>query len=72
MHYRVHGHKETGQRAIVVVNDSPDPVSYVWEFTHKEVKKAILYAPFEEARPVKQGDVIEIKGDGLHILVEAE
>jgi len=71
LHYRVHGHMETGQRAIVVVNDSPDPISYVWEFTHKNIEKAQLFSPFEEVRSVKQGDVVEIKGDGLQILVEA-
>ncbi len=70
LHYRVHGNMETGQRAIVVVNDSPEPVMYVWEFTHKEIEKAELYSPFEEVRSVQQGDVVEIKGDGLQILVE--
>jgi len=70
LHYRVHGHMDTGQRAIVVVNDSPEPISYIWEFTHKDIRKAQLYSPFEEVRTVKQGDVLEIKGDGLQILVE--
>jgi len=71
LHYRVHGHMETGQRAIVLVNDSPDPVSYIWEFTHENIEKAELYSPFNEVRTVKQGDVLEIKGDGLQILVES-
>jgi len=71
LHYRVHGDMDTGQRAIVVVNDSPEPISYVWEFTHKDIKKAQLYSPFEEVRSVKQGDVLEIMGDGLQILVES-
>jgi len=72
LHYRVHGHMDTGQRAIVVVNDSPEPIRYIWEFTHKDIKKAQLYSPFEEVRSVNQGDVLEIKGDGLQILVEGE
>ena len=70
LHFRTHGHQETDRLAIVVVNDSPDPVRYVWKFTHKDIEKAELYAPFEEVRTVKQGDVLEIKGDGLQILVE--
>ena len=68
--FKVHGNRETGQRAMVIVNDSPDPVSYNWSFTHKDVKTATLYRPFQEALTVKTGEPVEIAGDGLHILVE--
>ena len=70
LHYKVHGNKDTGRRAIVVVNDSPDPVQYKWEFEGKRFANVKLYVPFEEVKSVRKGDVVEIKGDGLHILVE--
>jgi len=70
IHYRVHGHQKTDQRAIVVVNDSPLPVNYIWEFTHESTQKATLYEPFKEAKIINQGDPVEIHSDGLHILVE--
>jgi hypothetical protein len=68
--FKVHGNRETGQRAIVIVNDSPGPVSYLWSFTHKDVRTATLYGPFTEPLMVKAGEPVEIAGDGLHILVE--
>ena len=68
--FRVHGHQKTDQRAIVIVNDLPDSVQYVWEFTHQGVNAAKLYAPFAKVRSVKQGDPVQINGGGLQILLE--
>lgn len=68
--YKVHGTLNTGQRSIVIANDSKESVQYQWAFTYKDVKKALLYAPFEKARPIHKGEMITIKGNGLHIIVE--
>ena len=70
LHFRVHGHKKTDQRAIVIVNGSSVPTEYKWTFTHKKVKHAYLYRPFEEVSEVEQENSLRIKGHGLHVLVE--
>jgi hypothetical protein len=36
------------------------------------VEAAKLYVPFERVKDVARGDPLEIKGPGLHILIEAE
>jgi hypothetical protein len=72
LHYRVHGDKDTGRHAMVVVNDSAEPARYAWKFLHREILEAELYTPFEAVRTVKQDDILEIGADGLQILVEAE
>jgi hypothetical protein len=68
--YKVHGHNKTDQRTIVVANNKTAPTTYIWKFLHKDVKEALLYSPFEKVRTVKQGETMNIKGEGLHILVE--
>lgn len=68
--FKVHGNIKTDKQSIVVVNDVDDTKQYVWEFTNRKVQQATLYAPFEEPRIVNSGDVLTIKGKGLHILVE--
>jgi hypothetical protein len=70
LRFKVHGHYLTDRRAIVVANDSAQPVQYVWEFTDRKVKQALLYAPFGRVVTVNQGQPITIKGEGLNILVE--
>jgi hypothetical protein len=69
--YAVHGHTRTNRRAIVVVNDSASPCAYRWKFTHRQVARAQLHAPFAEVREVKVEDAVTIPAAGLHILVEA-
>ena len=68
--YKVHGHNKTDQRAIVVANNSSNPTKYTWKFTDKEIKQALLYAPFEMVRTVNQGDTLILKSEGLNIIVE--
>jgi hypothetical protein len=70
LRYKIHGHYLTDRRAIVIANDSAEPLQYVWEFTHKKIKKALLYAPFRQVTTVDQGDPVTIKGGELNILVE--
>jgi len=71
LRFAVHGHRQTNQRAIVVVNTSDRPLKYVWKFTHKEVMQARLHAPFEAPKVLATATTVEIKPLGLHILVEA-
>jgi hypothetical protein len=68
--FKVHGNRETGRRAIVVVNGSPDEVIYRWRFTGRDVGKVLLYSPFQSPRPLRAGEPAIISGDGLHIIVE--
>jgi hypothetical protein len=68
--YKVHGHSKTDQRAVVIANNKSAPTKYTCKFLHKDVKQALLYAPFEGVRTVNVGDTLTIKGEGLHILVE--
>ena len=70
--FAVHGDSESKRRAIVVVNNSDAVRKYEWKFTHRKVEAAKLYAPFEPVKDVASGDPLEIKGPGLHILIEAE
>jgi hypothetical protein len=69
--FAVHGHSDGKRRAIVVVNNSDAARKYDWKFTHRHVQAAKLYAPFEPVKDVTSGEPLEIKGPGLHILVEA-
>lgn len=68
--YKVHGHNTTDQRTIVVANNRAAATNYTWKFLHKDVKQALLYAPFEKVRTVNQGDTLTIKAEGVNILVE--
>jgi hypothetical protein len=70
--FAVHGDYSGKRRAIVVVNNSNATKKYEWKFTHREVEAVKLYTPFEQVKDVKSGVPLEIKGPGLHILVEAE
>jgi hypothetical protein len=72
LHYKVHGNLRTVNQTIVVANDVADSKQYVWVwgFTNRKALQATLYAPFEEPKTVKWGDILTIKGGGLHILVE--
>jgi hypothetical protein len=53
-----------------VVNNSSTARKYEWKFTHRQVETAKLYVPFEGVKEVASADPLEIKGPGLHILVE--
>ncbi|GGC13525.1 hypothetical protein GCM10011386_01500 [Parapedobacter defluvii] len=68
--YKVHENLKTGRQTLVVANDAADTKQYAWEFTSRKVKQVTLYAPFEEPKTVKNGEILTIKGNGLHILVE--
>jgi hypothetical protein len=70
--FAVHGDSAGKRRAIVVVNTSNAARTYEWKFTHRLVQAAKLYVPFEQVKNVASGVPLEIKGPGLHILVEAE
>ncbi len=68
--YKVHGNHTNGKRAIIVVNSGRESVRYDWSFTGRNVGEVILYSPFEESGTLKAGQPVEIKGEGLHILIE--
>jgi hypothetical protein len=68
--FKVHGNKATGKRAIVIINDSPEPVEYTWTFSHADIRTAMLYSPFMAPVPVVAGKPVKISSDGLNILVE--
>lgn len=67
----VHENLKNGRRTIVVVNNSHDAQHYQWVFTHKQISEATLYAPFDEPRSVSSSDQLTLKGERLHIIVEA-
>jgi hypothetical protein len=69
--FAVHGDSTGQRRALVVANHSSEVRKYEWKFTHRQVEKAKLYAPFEKAKEVASVNPLEISGPGLHILVEA-
>jgi hypothetical protein len=68
--FSVHGHFQKDQRAMVVINNYPETKQYIWKFTHKKIQKALLYQPFAPVRTINQADTLEIKPEGLHIIVE--
>lgn len=68
--YKVWADAKTGQRAIVIANSTRDAIQYTWQFEGKDVREAVLYAPFEAPKTVKQGEALAIKGQGLNIIVE--
>jgi len=68
--FKMHGNHRTGKRAMVIVNDGLQTVSYNWTFTHKDVREVQLYSPFNGVKILKTGEPVEIKPDGLQILVE--
>jgi hypothetical protein len=69
--FAVHGDVAGKRRSIVVVNNSSAARKYRWKFTHRQVETAKLYVPFEGVKEVASADLLEIKGAGLHILLEA-
>ena len=70
LHWRVHGNRETGRRAIVVVNASREPQTYTWAFQHKTVATASLYEPFQTVRQTQQSDAVTIPGERFQVIVE--
>ena len=70
LHYRVHGEKSSGRKALIILNPTSEIQKYNWKFTNKENSVAKLYEPFEKINSVVSNKSLEIKGYGLHILVE--
>jgi hypothetical protein len=68
--FKVHGNHTNGKQAIIVVNGSQESHRYNWAFTGRKVGEVVLYSPFEESRTLKEGEPVEIKGEGLQILIE--
>jgi len=68
--FKLHGNRNTGKRAMVVVNEGQQAVSYNWDFTDRKVGEVKMYSPFAGMRIVKVGDPLEIEPDGLQILIE--
>lgn len=68
--YRVHGHRDTDQRAIVVANTSLQDRTFFWEFLKGRVTEADLYEPFQPVRTVSSSEPVSIKGQSVQILVE--
>ena len=68
--FKVHGNLKTGKRAIVVVNDAAEARKFKWTFTDRNVGEVVLYSPFNSPRTIKAGEPVEIKAEGLQILVE--
>jgi hypothetical protein len=55
---------------MVIVNESLQTVSYNWFFTHGNVREVKMYSPFAGTRILTAGEPVEIKPDGLQILIE--
>ena len=70
LRFKVHGNSKTAKQSVTVANNTDDAIQYIWKFTTREVSQATLYAPFEEPKTIKCGEILAIKGWGLHILVE--
>ena len=70
LRYRVHGRRDTDQRAVVVANPSLQERTYFCAFLDGFVEQADLYEPFEPARTVPTDKPLTIKPQGLHVLVE--
>jgi hypothetical protein len=68
--FKVHGNHKTGKRAIVIVNYASEVQTYKWSFTDRIVREVVLYSPFTIPRTIKAGDPVEIKAEGLQILIE--
>jgi hypothetical protein len=68
--FSVHRHFSQDRLALVIVNDSQEAKTYRWNFTRKKVEQALLYQPFTAVRTVKPSDPLEIKPEGLQIIVE--
>jgi hypothetical protein len=68
--FKVHGNHKTGKRAIVIVNDAPEPLKYDWTFTDRDVREVILYTPFGGVKTLRTGEPVEIKAESLQILIE--
>ena len=70
LRFAVHGDRKTNRRAMVVINNSRKTCAYRWKFEHRIVRCARVYAPFQEVRDSVKDAVLEIKPDGLHIILE--
>ena len=68
--FKVHGNRATGKRAIIVANEGPNTLKYEWAFTATNAREVTMYSPFADEKVVKAGELVEIKPDGLQILIE--
>ncbi len=68
--FKVHGNRLSGKRALVVINKGTENVQYKWSFKNVPAGAIELYSPFEGVKKVSPGDILEIKGEGLQILIE--
>ncbi len=68
--WRVHGHRETDRRALVVANATMQDRSYFWEFLKGRVKSATVYEPFQPVRETAADQPVTIKGQSVQILIE--
>lgn len=68
--FKVHGNHKTGKRAMVVVNNGTEALTFNWSFTDRDVREAMLYSPFAGVKSIRAGEPVEIKAESLQILVE--
>lgn len=68
--FAVHGDRETKRKAIVVVNRTKETRRYAWRWLAAGSSRLTLHEPFRAPRVVGAGEEIELRGVGLHILIE--
>ena len=66
----MHGDRETKRKAIVVVNRTKETRRYAWRWLAAGSSRLTLHEPFRAPRVVGAGEEIELRGVGLHILIE--
>jgi hypothetical protein len=52
------------------VNNGSKPLKYNWSFTDRDVREVTLYSPFASARTIRAGEPVDIKAEGVQILIE--
>lgn len=68
--YKLHGSNDDKRRAIVVINTTSSTIKYNWAFKKRSSKRLLLYRPFEKPTEIKNGKMLEIPGEGIHIIVD--
>lgn len=70
LHYRIHANRESGARAIVVVNASLQPQWFTYRFIDPPAEKARLVEPYRTVVNITPADVIRIPPDRFQVIVE--
>jgi len=68
LEYRVFGHNNSKQKAIIVINTGDDNIDYTWRFDD-DIEECLLYQPFKNKEIVNCKSINTINANNIQILL---